>query len=49
MRICILSDEDPQDFDPAPYMNGFDWEMVTVTDPVLDLLRDLAARNEFGV
>ena len=45
MRICILSDEDPQDFDPAPYMNGFDWEMVTVTDPV----RDLDARNEFGV
>ena len=49
MRICILSDEDPQDFDPAPYMNGFEWEMVTMTDPVMDVLRDLAARNEFDV
>jgi D-alanine-D-alanine ligase len=29
MRICILTDEDPQDFDPAPYMSGFDWEMFT--------------------
>jgi D-alanine-D-alanine ligase-like ATP-grasp enzyme len=49
MRICILTDEDPQDFDPAPYMNGFDWEMFTVTDPVLDVLRELDARNEFDV
>ena len=49
MRICILTDEDPQDFDPAPYMNGFDWEMFTVTDPVMDVLRELDARNEFDV
>jgi D-alanine-D-alanine ligase len=49
MRICILTDEEPQDFDPAPYMQGFDWEMVTMTDPVMDVLRELAARNEFDV
>ena len=35
MRICILTDEEVKDFDPAPYMQGFDWEMVTMTDPVL--------------
>jgi D-alanine-D-alanine ligase len=49
MRICILTDEEPQDFNPAPYMQGFDWEMVTMTDPVKEVLRDLAARNEFDV
>ena len=49
MRICILTDEDPQDFDPAPYMQGFDWEMVTLTNPVKDILRELDARNEFDV
>jgi D-alanine-D-alanine ligase len=49
MRICILTDEEPRDFDPAPYMQGFDWEMVTMTDPVMDVLRELAARNEFDV
>jgi len=49
MRICILTDEEIQDFDPAPYMNGFDWEMVTMTDPVLEVLRELDARNEFDV
>jgi len=49
MRICILTDEEIQDFDPAPYMNGFDWEMVTMTEPVIDVLRDLDARQEFDV
>ena len=49
MRICILTDEDPQDFNPAPYMQGFDWEMVTMIDPVIDILRELDARNEFDI
>jgi D-alanine-D-alanine ligase len=49
MRICILTDEDPIDFDPTPYMEGFDWEMVTMTDPVIDVLRALDARQEFDV
>ncbi|MGB8982238.1 MAG: hypothetical protein WCC12_10200 [Anaerolineales bacterium] len=44
-----MTDEEPQDFNPAPYMQGFDWEMVTMTDPVRDVLRALAARNEFDV
>jgi D-alanine-D-alanine ligase-like ATP-grasp enzyme len=49
MRICILTDELPEDFNPAPYMEGFDWEMITMTDPVLEKLRELDARNEFDV
>lgn len=49
MRICILTDEVPEDFDPAPYMQGFDWEMVTMTDPVIEVLRELDARNGFDV
>jgi hypothetical protein len=49
MRICILTDEEVKDFDPAPYMQGFDWEMVTMTDPVLDVLRELDGRTEFDV
>jgi D-alanine-D-alanine ligase-like ATP-grasp enzyme len=49
MRICIITDEESQDFNPAPYMQGFDWEMVTMTDPVMDVLRELDARNEFDV
>src|SRR6266511_3741692 len=49
MRICILTDEEIEDFNPGPYMQGFDWEMVTMTDPVMDVLRELDARKEFDM
>ena len=49
MRICILSDEEIIDFDPAPFMQGYDWEMVTMTDPVMDVLRSLDECKEFDV
>jgi hypothetical protein len=45
MRICLLTDEVAEDFDPSPYLQGFDWEMVTMTDPVLEVLRKLRAAN----
>jgi D-alanine-D-alanine ligase len=49
MRVCVLTDEVQQDFDPTPFMQGFDWEMVTMTDPVIEVLRQLDARHEFDV
>ena len=49
MRICILSDEEQKDFDPTPYMQGFDWEFVTVKRPVKEMLQSLAARGEFDI
>ena len=49
MRICILSDEVIEDFDPAPFMEGFDWEFVTMKKPVMDTLRSLAAHKEFDL
>lgn len=49
MRVCILSDELITDFNPAPFMDGYDWEMVTMTSPVMDVLRALEARQEFDV
>jgi D-alanine-D-alanine ligase len=49
MRVCVLTDEVIEDFDPTPYMQGFDWEMITMTDPVKEVLRELDARNDFDV
>lgn len=49
MRICILSDEEPEDFDPAPYIKDFDWKMVTLKAPVDDKIRALAEAREFDV
>ena len=49
MRICVLSDEEARDFDVSPYLNGFDYEFVTMKKPVMDLLKTLKARNEFDI
>ena len=49
MKICILSDEELSDFDPTPFMQGYDWEMVTMTPPVEEKLRALASQNKYDV
>ena len=49
MRICILSDEDIKDFDPTSFMDGYDWEFVTMKKPVMHTLHSLEARKEFDV
>lgn len=49
MRVCVLSDEEISYFDPSPYLTGYDWKMVTLTAPVFDKIRALAASGEFDV
>jgi D-alanine-D-alanine ligase len=49
MRVCILSDEEMKDFDPTPFMEGFDWEFFTMKKPVLDTLRLLDEQKKFDV
>lgn len=49
MRVCLLSDEEIQDFDPAPYLKGYDWKMITMHPPVKENIRALAETKEFDV
>lgn len=49
MRVCVLSDEEIEDFDPSPYMKDFDWKMITLTAPVYEKIQALAQSNEFDV
>lgn len=49
MRVCILSDEESADFNPAPYIKDYDWQMVTLTAPVMDKIHALAEAKEFDV
>ncbi len=49
MRICVLSDEEMQDFDVSPYLKGYDYEFVTVRRPVMDVLKGLKERNVFDL
>ena len=44
-----MSDEEIEDFNPAQFMEGFDWEFVTMKKPVMDTLRSLAARKEIDI
>jgi len=49
MRVCVLSDEEIQDFDVSPYLKDYDYEFVTVRHPVKEMLKELKERNEFDV
>lgn len=49
MRVCILSDEEIEDFNPTQFMEGYDWEFVTMKKSVMDTVRALADRKEFGI
>jgi len=49
MRVCVLSDENPEDFDPAPYLIGYEWEMFTMQAPVLENLKSIVSQGKFDV
>ena len=49
MRVCVLSDEYIEYFNPAPYMKDYDWKLVTLTAPVFEKIQALADSKEFDV
>lgn len=49
MRLCVLSDEVIADFDPSSFLKDYEWEMVTLTAPVMDKIRALAESKKFDL
>jgi len=49
MKICVLSDEELSDFDVSSFLKGFDYEYITMKEPVRETLLALKARNEFDI
>jgi D-alanine-D-alanine ligase len=49
MRVCVLSDEEIEDFDPSPYLKDYEWQMVTMKAPVLDVICSLAEKNVYDI
>jgi D-alanine-D-alanine ligase len=49
MRVCVLSDEHIEDFNPAPYLKDYDWKFVTLKAPVFEKIQALAESKEFDV
>lgn len=49
LRIAVLSDDSIEEFDPTPFLGGFDWEMHTLTAPVGERIRALADSRRFDL
>lgn len=49
MRVCVLSDEEIEDFNPSMYMRGYEWDMATVKAPVHDFIRDISRDGQYDV
>ncbi|MCZ2126574.1 MAG: hypothetical protein LC099_02240 [Anaerolineales bacterium] len=49
MRICLLTDEESSEFDPSPYLKGYDWEMITMQSPPFEQIQKLAQSGKHDV
>lgn len=49
MRICVLSDEVIADFDPSSFLHEYEWEMVTLTAPIMDKIHVLTESKKFDI
>ncbi len=49
MRVCLLTDEVVEDFNPAVYLEKFDWDYVTVKAPVVEFISELTRARHYDV
>lgn len=49
MRVCVLSDEEITNFNPAPFLKDYDWKMFTLTAPVKEKIKALAESGAFDI
>jgi len=49
MRVCLLTDESIDDFNPSQYLCNYEWDYVTVEAPVQSLIRTIARNNQYEV
>ncbi len=49
MRVCLLTDEKIEDFNPQVYFKNYDLDFVTVTPPVTKFVVELARSRSYDV
>lgn len=49
MRVCVLSDEVLDDFNPGPFLDGYEWEMFKMRAPVMETIKAIAEQGRFDV
>jgi D-alanine-D-alanine ligase-like ATP-grasp enzyme len=49
MRVCILSDETLEDYNPSKYFHAHEWDFFTMDPPVDELIRKISAGKQYDV
>lgn len=49
MRICILSDETIEEYNPATYFRNYEWDFFTMDPPVDALIRKISSEKQYDV
>ncbi|HNB85846.1 MAG TPA: hypothetical protein PLF18_02940 [Anaerolineales bacterium] len=49
MRVCILSDEAIEDYNPSVFFRAHEWDFFTVTPPVSDFIRQVVEQKNYDV
>jgi len=49
LRICLLTDETIETFNPSIYMKDYDWDLVTVEAPLDGFVQSLSAGGKYDV
>jgi len=49
MRVCLLTDEKIEDFNPADYLRNYDWDYVTVEPPISGFISELARSRRYDM
>jgi len=49
MRICLLTDEVIEEYNPQKYLQKYDWDLVTVQTPVFEFLQEVSSRKHYDV
>ncbi|MEW6086021.1 MAG: hypothetical protein AB1607_15620 [Chloroflexota bacterium] len=49
MRICLLTDEVIEEFNPSIYLKNYDWEYVTVAPPIGEFISELSRSRQYDV
>jgi D-alanine-D-alanine ligase-like ATP-grasp enzyme len=49
MRVCILSDETIEEYNPARYFHAYEWDFFTMDPPVDELIRKISSEKQYDV
>ena len=49
LRICMLMDDEYDNFNPGYYLTDYTWTKVIMDPPVFERLRSLNEQNDFDV